>query len=143
MGAVKRRRLNAPESCKTAYDARMASAFHDFVAELLEGMGPVSIRKMFGGAGVYADGLMFGLIADDTLYLKTNEQLRKELGGAGSQPFVWTPQSGPRKGESVDLGYWRLPEEALDEPELACAWGKKALAVAREKAAAKKRKKKT
>jgi DNA transformation protein len=116
----------------------MSADFHDFVAELLEGVGPVSIRRMFGGAGVYADGLMFGLIADDTLYLKTNEPLREQLGKSGSGPFVWTPQSGPRKGESVDLGYWRLPEEALDDPDLACAWARKALAVAREKAATKK-----
>ena len=123
----------------------MSAGFHDFVVELLEGMGPVSIRKMFGGAGVYAGGLMFGLIADDTLYLKADETLRRELSEAGSEPFVWTPQSGPRKGEAVDLGYLRLPEDALDDPELACAWGRKALAVARAKAAkkGKKGKKKT
>jgi DNA transformation protein len=117
----------------------MSAGFHDFVVELLEGMGPVSIRKMFGGAGVYAGGLMFGLIADDTLYLKADETLRRELSEAGSEPFVWTPQSGPRKGEAVDLGYLRLPEEALDDPELACAWGRKALAVARAKAAKKRK----
>jgi DNA transformation protein len=120
----------------------MADGFHDFVVELLEPMGPIAIRKMFGGAGVYAGGLMFGLIAGDTLYLKTNEPLRKELGAKGSGPFVWTPQSGPRKGESVDLGYWRLPDDALDDPDLACAWARKALAVAREKAAKKTQTKK-
>jgi DNA transformation protein len=117
-------------------------AFHEFVAELFEGVGPISIRRMFGGAGVYAQGLIFAIIVDDTVYLKSDEGLRKELREEGSQPFVWTPQSGPRKGEAVDLGYWRLPEPALDDPDLACAWARKALAVAREKAATKTQMKK-
>lgn len=122
----------------------MADPFHDFVIELLDGMGPVSIRKMFGGAGVYADGLMFGLIAGDVLHLKVDDALKAELTQEGSGPFVWEPQNGPRKGEKVDLGYWRLPEGALDDPDEAVTWARKALAVARAKAAAKapKRKKK-
>ncbi|NWG52717.1 MAG: TfoX/Sxy family protein [Hydrogenophilaceae bacterium] len=100
-------------------------------------MGPVSIRKMFGGAGVYADGLMFGLIAGDVLHLKVDDALKAELTQEGSGPFVWEPQNGPRKGEKVDLGYWRLPEGALDDPDEAVTWARKALAVARAKAAAK------
>lgn len=122
----------------------MVDPFHDFVIELLDGMGPVSIRKMFGGAGVYADGLMFGLIAGDVLHLKVDDALKAELTQEGSGPFVWEPQNGPRKGEKVDLGYWRLPEGALDDPDEAVTWARKALAVARAKAAAKapKRKKK-
>lgn len=115
----------------------MADPFHDFVIELLDGMGPVSIRKMFGGAGVYADGLMFGLIAGDVLHLKVDDALKAELTQEGSGPFVWEPQNGPRKGEKVDLGYWRLPEGALDDPDEAVTWARKALAVARAKAAAK------
>jgi DNA transformation protein len=115
----------------------VADPFHDFVIELLDGMGPVSIRKMFGGAGVYADGLMFGLIAGDVLHLKVDDALKAELTQEGSGPFVWEPQNGPRKGEKVDLGYWRLPEGALDDPDEAVTWARKALAVARAKAAAK------
>lgn len=120
----------------------MADAFHDFVVELLEGLGPVAVKRMFSGAGVYADGLMFGLIAADTLYLKADPRLKAEFAEAGSEPFIWEPQSGPRKGEKVDMGYWRLPEEALDDPDLAVEWARKALAVARAKAAAKKPRKK-
>jgi DNA transformation protein len=120
----------------------MASdSFHEFVRELFAGLGPVQVKRMFGGAGGYADGLMFLLIADDAIYLKTDEALRAELRAEGSGPFVWAPQSGPRKGEKVDLGYWRLPDSAMDDPDEAAAWGRKALAAARAKAAAKPKRK--
>lgn len=114
------------------------AGFGEFVTELLEGMGPIRVRRMFGGVGVYADGLMFGLIADDVLYLKVDEALKAELDAEGSGPFVWTPRNGPRAGESIDLGYWRLPEAALDDPDEAVRWGRKALAVAKARAALKK-----
>src|SRR5262249_47286724 len=88
-------------------------------------------------AGGYADGVMFLLIADDVIYLKTDDALRAELRGEGSGPFVWIPDNGPRKGEQVEMGYWRLPEGALDDPDGGGLWVRKALAVAKAKAAAK------
>jgi DNA transformation protein len=124
----------------------MSASFHAFVQELFAGMGSVQIKRMFGGAGGYADGVMFLLLADDTIYLKIDAALKAELGAAGSQPFVWAPQNGPRAGARVEMGYWRLPEAALDDPEEAARWGRKALAVAKSakrpaksKAAAKKK----
>lgn len=114
------------------------SSFHDYVKELFAGMGRVEIKRMFGGAGGYCDGLMFLLLADDTIHIKADEALKAELREEGSGPFVWTPQSGPRKGEKLDLGYWRLPDAALDDPDLAAEWGRKALAIARAKASEKK-----
>lgn len=113
-------------------------SFHEFVKELFAGVGPVQIKRMFGGAGGYADGVMFLLLADDTIYLKVDDALKTELGAEGCGPFVWEPQSGPRAGEELDLGYWRLPDSALDDPEEAAMWGRKALAVAKAKAAARK-----
>lgn len=115
----------------------MSSSFHEFVRELFAGLGQVQIKRMFGGAGVYADGLMFALLADETIYIKTDDTLKAALTEAGSGPFVWTPNKGPRAGESVEMSYWRLPEAALDDPELASRWAEKALAVARSKATAK------
>lgn len=114
-------------------------SFHEFVQELFAGLGPVQVKRMFGGAGGYADGLMFLLIADDTIYLKADDALRAELAAEGCGPFVWEPQSGPRKGEKLDLGYWRLPDSALDDPDEAARWGAKALAIAKAKAVGRKR----
>jgi DNA transformation protein len=111
------------------------NSFHDFVKELFAGMGPVQVKRMFGGAGGYADGRMFLLIADDAIYLKVDAPLRAELREEGSAPFIWIPENGPRKGEHVEMGYWRLPDAALDDPDEAVRWGRKALAVAKAKAA--------
>jgi DNA transformation protein len=117
-------------------------SFHDFVKELFAGMGPVQVRRMFGGAGVFRDGLMFGLLAEDTIHIraKGDEAMQAELRVEGSGPFIWVPQSGPHKGENIDLGYWRLPDAALDDPDEAARWGRKALTLARAKAAAKPKK---
>ena len=114
-------------------------SFHEFVRELFAGMGPVQIKRMFGGAGVYADGVMFALLAEDTVFLKTDAALKAELGAEGSGPFIWVPESGPRAGERVEMGYWRLPDAALDDPAEASAWGAKALQVARAAASAKRK----
>ena len=118
--------------------AKAPDRFHEFVRELFAELGAVQIKRMFGGAGGYANGTMFLLLDDETIHLKVDDALKAELKRAGSGPFVWTPQHGPRAGEKIDLGYWRLPEDALDDPPLAAAWGRKALAVARAKAALKK-----
>ncbi len=119
-------------------------SFHDYVKELFAGLGRIEIRRMFGGAGVYADGLMFALLADDSIYLKADAPLKSELRTEGCGPFVWTPDSGPRRGEQIEMGYWRLPDAAHDDPDLAAAWGRKALAIAKARAEAKpKAKRKT
>jgi DNA transformation protein len=115
-----------------------ADSFHEYVKELFAGLGPVQIKRMFGGAGGYADGVMFLLLADETIHIKADEALKAELREEGSGPFEWIPQNGPRAGEKIDLGYWRLPDSALDDPDEAVAWGRKALVIARAKAAAKK-----
>ncbi len=114
------------------------NSFHEYVKELFAGLGPVQIKRMFGGAGGYADGVMFLLLDNDTIHIKVDDALKVELREEGSGPFEWKPQNGPRAGETIDLGYWRLPESALDDPDEAAVWGRKALAIARAKAKAKK-----
>lgn len=113
-------------------------SFHEFVQELFAGLGPVQVKRMFGGAGVYAEGVMFALLADDAVYLKADDALKAELREEGCGPFVWIPDSGPRKGEHVEMGYWRLPDAALDDPDRAAEWGHKALTVAKAKKKPKK-----
>lgn len=100
-------------------------------------MGHVSLRHFFGGAGVYCQGVMFAMVADDTLYLKVDDALKADLAAEGCGPFLWTPRSGKNAGQTLELGYWRLPETALDEADQAVTWGRRALAVA-QAAAAKK-----
>jgi DNA transformation protein len=93
---------------------------------------------MFGGAGVYAGDVMFALIDDETIYLKTDAVLRSELAAEGSVAWVYT--RAPGKWE--ETSYWRLPETALDDPGEAVAWARKSLAVAEAKAAQKPPKRK-
>jgi DNA transformation protein and related proteins len=114
--------------------AKPPDPFHEFVAELFGALGPVTIKRMFGGAGVWKDGLMFALLADEVIYLKADPALRADLSAEGGGPFLWTK---PSTGEQVDLGYVSLPSAALDDPDEAAAWGRRAVAVARAKATAK------
>jgi DNA transformation protein len=107
--------------------AKPPDSFHEFVMELFAPMGPVSVRRMFGGAGVFKDGLMFALLADDVIYLKTDVAFRAELEAEGCEPFIWTR---PSDGKQTDMGYVSLPPDAMDEAELASEWGRKAFAVA-------------
>ena len=113
--------------------------FFDFVEELFEPLGPVRIRKMFGGAGVFAHDVMFALIADEVVYLKTDEVLRAEMTAEGSEPFTY---QRPSDGKAFDMGYLSLPTDAAEEPEEASAWGRKALDVALKARAAKPKRKK-
>jgi DNA transformation protein len=108
-----------------------------FAEELFAALG-VSTRRMFGGAGLYAEGVMFALIDDsEAIFLKADAALRAELAAEGSYPWVYTYPSGPKAGQSMETGYMSLPDGALDEPAAACDWGRRALAVALKAQAAK------
>jgi len=107
--------------------------FAAFVGDLFAGLGPVRVKRMFGGGGVYLDDVMIALIAGETLYMRTDEALAAEYAAAGSEPFVYEG-----RGKPVTMPYWRLPDSALDDPEEAVAWARRSLIPAR-RAAAKKR----
>jgi DNA transformation protein len=105
----------------------VSAAYKAFILDLLEGFGPVSIRSMFGGAGVYADGVMFAILADDTLYLKADALFAAAVAAEGKRPFTY------RRGErpAVAMSYWEVPERLLDDPEELVGWASCALALAR------------
>jgi DNA transformation protein len=105
-------------------------AFAEFVAELLGSVGTITLRRMFGGHGIYCDGLMFALIAAEVVYLKTDEQSRSRFEAAGSEPFRFT---GAR-GRTMVTSYWRLPDEALDSPAMAAPWARLAFEAALRRA---------
>ncbi|HYM36411.1 MAG TPA: TfoX/Sxy family protein [Steroidobacteraceae bacterium] len=112
----------------------------DFLAFVLEQLTPfarVVSRRMFSGAGLYADGLFFGLIADDTLYLKVDDSNRADYLQRGCKPF----QPFPGKSE-YSMSYYDVPADVLDDGEDLSRWARKSLAVALT-SANKKPKKKT
>jgi DNA transformation protein len=111
----------------------------EFVAHVLELLAPcgrASARRMFGGHGVYLDGLFVAIIADDELYLKADARSQQHFEQAGSSPFVYV-----KNGRPMTMGYWRAPGEALDAPQLMRPWAKLALEAALRARAADARKK--
>ena len=110
--------------------------FVAYVVELLQSVGPVRAKAMFGGHGIFLDDLMFGLVADSTLYLKADEETENEFIERGLEPFKYG-----KKGKEFKMSYYQAPEEALEDGEEMSAWAKKAHSTAL-RAAAKKRKKK-
>jgi DNA transformation protein len=107
----------------------------DFLKDQLAGLGAVSVRRMFGGAGVYCGGVMFGLIADDTLYLKADGRSQADFEDEGLEPFTYQAKDG----RNTVMSYWRAPERLYDEPEEMLAWARKALAVAQRASRPKRR----
>jgi DNA transformation protein len=102
----------------------------DHIAELFSAFGPVSMRRMFGGAGVFFDGLMIGLVSHGTIYLKADDTTAPLFEREGCKPFTYAAKARKR----TVMSYWRMPERLYDDPdELAC-WAAQALAVARSKA---------
>ena len=111
----------------------VSAAFRDYLEDLLSGLGPIRIKAMFGGAGVYAGELMFGLITDDTLYIRADAETEAAFSEAGSEPFSYPT----RDGQHLTMSYWRAPEEAMENPDTAVEWARLGLDAARRKAAAK------
>ncbi len=97
------------------------TAFAEFVVELLEPFGGVGARRMFGGVGLFRDGMMFGLIAADTLYLKADDETRPDFDAAGMGPFVYR-----RAGRDVALSYYEAPPHLFDDADELCAWARDA-----------------
>jgi DNA transformation protein len=112
----------------------VSASFKTFVIEQLAGLGPVMIRPMFGGGGVYADGVMLGLIASDTLHFKVDPQSAAEFEAEGSRPFSYETS----QGTNTLASYWQVPERLYDEPEEMTRWALRALGVARAKATPKR-----
>jgi DNA transformation protein len=101
------------------------SVLDEFTARLTP-MGPVTGRRMFGGFGIFMEGLMFGLIAHDILYFKVDDGNRADFEAAGSQPFSYQGKSKP-----VRMSYWKVPEQILADSAALIDWGENAHAAAR------------
>ena len=105
----------------------------DFIGDLFASFGPVTVRRMFSGAGIFADGLMFGLIVRDVIYLKVDDSNRADFEREGCKPFTYTRGRTSGRPSEHALPYWRLPERLYDDPDELAAWAKKAFAIAEHK----------
>lgn len=100
----------------------VSAEFGEFLKEQMAGLGPVALRRMFGGAGVFLDGLMFALVVDDVLYLKADEPGRAAFEAEGLAPFSYATKNG----EHTLTSYWRAPERCLDDPDDMTLWCRRA-----------------
>jgi DNA transformation protein and related proteins len=105
----------------------------DFIRDLFAAFGPVTVRRMFSGAGIFADGLMFGLIVREVIYLKADATGAVDFEREGCKPFTYT--RGKKSGSPSEhaLPYWRLPERLYDDPDELAVWAKRAFAAAERK----------
>jgi DNA transformation protein len=101
------------------------AGFNDLLEELFEPLGGVSLRRMFGGIGVFKDGVMFGLVDDDALFLKADDTTAGTYKAEGQNPWVYEGM-----GKQVTMPYWRLPERLYDEPDEFREWAIAAFVVA-------------
>jgi DNA transformation protein len=106
----------------------------DFLIDLFADFGPVTIRRMFSGFGISADGTNFALALRGGLYFRADEQTIPQFEAEGSKPFSYQTRA-----KTVTVGsYWQLPERLYDDPEELTGWARAALAAA-QRAALRKR----
>ncbi len=109
----------------------------DFLRDLFSKFRPVDVRRMFSGAGIFADGLMFALVVDDVIYLKAGEENAPDFDREGLPPFQYRRKAGHR----AVMSYRRMPERLYDDPEELAVWARNALRAAAAKARPKASKK--
>jgi DNA transformation protein len=104
-----------------------SDSFGEFLREQLAPLGQIAMRRMFGKTGVFCEGVMLGMVMEDTLYLRVDDHNRATFKEAESFP----PLSYEKKGSTIDLSFWRAPERLLDEPDELVTWAREALAARR------------
>ena len=112
-----------------------SDSFTEFLKEQLAPLGRVTMRRMFGKTGVFCDGLMLGMVTDNTLYFRVDDCNRAAFQEAASFP----PLNYKKKGSTIDLSFWRAPERLFDEPDELVTWARIALAAAGRVAAKRER----
>ena len=103
--------------------------FLNYVLDQLSRWGDVSVRRMFGGAGLYRDGKMFGLIAEDVAYLKVDDTNREDFMKAGSSPF----KPYPDRIKGAVMSYYEIPPEVLENRDELLEWAQRSLTIQAKK----------
>lgn len=101
------------------------NGFVEYLLELLQPLPGVTAKRMFGSYGLFREGLMFGLVADDTLYLKVDEQNRADFEERGLGPFIYE-----KEGKPMPMSYYQAPGEALDNGDDMLLWAEKGYTAA-------------
>ncbi|WP_225771094.1 TfoX/Sxy family protein [Inquilinus sp. Marseille-Q2685] len=107
-------------------------SFIDFLRDQLAPLGPIAPRRMFGATGLFCEGVMFGVIAEDALYLRVDDLNRAAFKEAEAFP----PLSYEKQGRTIDLSFWRVPDRLFNEPDELIDWARAGLAAAHRVAAA-------
>ncbi|MEZ5453636.1 MAG: TfoX/Sxy family protein [Thiothrix sp.] len=115
------------------------SEYVTYLLELLAPLGQVSARSMFGGHGIYRDDVMFGLVADETLYFKVTTDNQAAYEQAGSQPFSYSKKDG----KVAVMSYWTVPADLLEDQDQLLEWAREAYNIALKSKAPPKRRKTT
>ena len=113
----------------------VSASFLDYVKELFAPFGAISIRRMFGGAGVYCDDLFFAIVDDDVIYLKTDGQSREEFELRGLEPFTFETKDG----RIASMSYYSAPGEIFENEDELRRWTSLALDAAMRAAKLKKK----
>lgn len=108
----------------------------DILQDALSRLGTVTGRRMFGGVGVYFDGIFFAIIDDGTVYFRTSDTTRAKFEAESSRPFTYGTKNGP----VAIASYWRLPERLLDDSDELRDWAESAITAARDAVTAKEKK---
>jgi DNA transformation protein len=110
----------------------VSPSYKTYVLEQLQILGAVTAKPMFGGIGLYVNGVFFGLIDDDSLYFKVDDTTRPEFERAGSRAFQ------PYGEDSYSMKYYEVPADVLENQPMLSEWAAKAVAVARKATARRK-----
>jgi len=113
----------------------MSPEFADHLRELFAPLGAIQIKRMFGGAGIYAEGIMFALLADDVLYLKSDVENRALFEAEQLEAFSYMAKGNRR----VSTSYFRAPDEAMESAQLMLPWARSGLGAALRAARKKKK----
>lgn len=101
------------------------SEYIEYLQEVFELFGPITARKMFGGYGIYHNGLMFALVAEDTLYLKADAKNLGDFEKEGLGPFEYN-----KSGKLMKMSYYLAPDEVMDDREQAAIWAHRSFEAA-------------
>ena len=104
-----------------------------FIRELFAPFGPVTVKRMFGGAGIWSDGLMLALEFDGAIFLRVDAESIPDFEREGSKPFVYPRAKTPGRIGRASRSFWRLPERLYDDPDELAAWAGRAHAIAGRK----------